>query len=999
MGKELTTRESTEVALSKSKSFMGIIKNIFNNKIVVDDDSWMQILWDWADNNDIADLSWEENDNIEQGGYWIGLSRDKEKLLTYDNLILSEEELWELPKEIGNLVNLKSLYFDKNYLTGIPGEIGSLINLTQLNLSDNQLVELPKEIGNLINLKILYLYGNLLEELPKDIGALTSLNLLGLSENELTKLPKEIGNLVRLESLLVEECPLTELPKEIYKLVNLRLLLLAGSHLIHLPKEIGSLISLKELRLTHNNLKEIPKEIGNLTNLEKLYLIDNKLSHLPKEIGNLSNLKELYLAENNLTYLPKEIGNLIGLVELHLADNTLLELPEGIENLINLEALILSKNQNLALSEKQKEWISELETNGCYVDIDDLFEEEVEFNEKYTLSNSLEDTSQIKFDNLISKIYARDFELGETFRNNVEFVSYIDNKLTWSSSAKGDDKKLLDRHWGVINMFMKELFGLYTEMVNIDDDLWMQRLWDWADENDIDEDKLPRNKSDLTNCTELYLDDNNITELPKEIGRLANLTGLYLYENDMAKLPKEIVQLENLTDLNIALNNFTEVQEEIIQLKNLEVLNLYENRLVELPKAIGELSKLNMLILGDNDLTKLPKEIGQLQDLTRLILVYNYLTELPKEIGQLNNLIELNLRGNDLTGLPDEIINLTNLSILHIDGNPDLVFTQDQIKWIEELKISGCDIHLDDDVLEESKSIENLEESESKDTFTFDNGRQLWSPPRINTTIVECLYAIIHSFSDKKLCIQKVFNDIENVEIDIYYSLIGQKHLDYSGSEASVKEAKTIYEKEGSIGVCNSEINVQPKSYIEWRFDFYQNDICLEVILFENNTRTELYSRTLKNGPSELFDVYQMYIENGYKEAFKILDDTKEENDSSMAVDSVQSNINNIASSKYSNEEILGTSYNMIREVFEDSDGNKPISNHASFFTWNETISALKDDNGESLIKLDDGTGYAIAYDADKIIFIVKEIDGTPAFVNQQFYEKFYQEIYKNKNV
>ena len=61
MAKDLAVREGTDVALSKSKSFMGIIKNIFNNKVVLDDDSWMQRLWDWADKNDIPDREWIEN--------------------------------------------------------------------------------------------------------------------------------------------------------------------------------------------------------------------------------------------------------------------------------------------------------------------------------------------------------------------------------------------------------------------------------------------------------------------------------------------------------------------------------------------------------------------------------------------------------------------------------------------------------------------------------------------------------------------------------------------------------------------------------------------------------------------------------------------------------------------------------------------------------------------------------------------------------------------------
>lgn len=95
----------------------------------------------------------------------------------------------------------------------------------------------------------------------------------------------------------------------------------------------------------------------------------------------------------------------------------------------------------------------------------------------------------------------------------------------------------------------------------------------------------------------------------------------------------------------------------------------------------------------------------------------------------------------------------------------------------------------------------------------------------------------------------------------------------------------------------------------------------------------------------------------------------------------------------YSEELILGTIYNMIREVIEESN-KKPIANNAPFFNWEETINLLKKDNGESFIELEDGTGYAMAFGEDKIIFIVKEKENYPIFTNQMFYEKYYNEIY-----
>ena len=72
-----------------------------------------------------------------------------------------------------------------------------------------------------------------------------------------------------------------------------------------------------------------------------------------------------------------------------------------------------------------------------------------------------------KFNELVAKIYDRSFDLGECFKRNIEFESFEEGKLTWGSTAEGEDKKQLVTHWGVINMFVKELFGYETKIINI----------------------------------------------------------------------------------------------------------------------------------------------------------------------------------------------------------------------------------------------------------------------------------------------------------------------------------------------------------------------------------------------------------------------------------------------------------------------------------------------------------------------------------------------------
>jgi len=72
-----------------------------------------------------------------------------------------------------------------------------------------------------------------------------------------------------------------------------------------------------------------------------------------------------------------------------------------------------------------------------------------------------------KFDVLKQKIYDRDSHLGECFEENIKYIEFKDDKLSWESIADGDDKELLRNHWMAINMLVKDIFGFETKIVNI----------------------------------------------------------------------------------------------------------------------------------------------------------------------------------------------------------------------------------------------------------------------------------------------------------------------------------------------------------------------------------------------------------------------------------------------------------------------------------------------------------------------------------------------------
>ena len=95
----------------------------------------------------------------------------------------------EIPRELGNLTNLKTLFLSGNQLSGeIPRELENLTNLERLYLSYNQLSgEIPRELGNLTNLEELELADNQLSgEIPRELENLTNLKKLYLSDNQLS---------------------------------------------------------------------------------------------------------------------------------------------------------------------------------------------------------------------------------------------------------------------------------------------------------------------------------------------------------------------------------------------------------------------------------------------------------------------------------------------------------------------------------------------------------------------------------------------------------------------------------------------------------------------------------------------------------------------------------------------------------------------------------------------------------------------------------------------
>jgi len=68
------------------------------------------------------------------------------------------------------------------------------------------------------------------------------------------------------------------------------------------------------------------------------------------------------------------------------------------------------------------------------------------------------------FTQLHAKIQDRNYQLGECFKQSVTFVSFENSVLKWESCADDECKKLLRHGYGVVRQFVKEVFGIETNI-------------------------------------------------------------------------------------------------------------------------------------------------------------------------------------------------------------------------------------------------------------------------------------------------------------------------------------------------------------------------------------------------------------------------------------------------------------------------------------------------------------------------------------------------------
>lgn len=238
-----------------------------------------------------------------------------------DNLIIGE-----IPREIGNLVNLEILVMDYNSFSGaIPIDMENLQNLTLLSFSSNNLSGvIPSFLQKMKRLLKLYLswnhfHGHIPSHLDNcslmelDLSnnnlsgsiflAVKSLIYLNLSNNHLSgALPVEVGQIDHLNTMDISGNMFSgEIPSILGDCNALVVLVMKDNHFQgSIPQSISSLRSIEELDLSNNNLSgEIPKFLAAFDFLEFLNLSYNNFEGMLPTEGVFKNASATFIAGNN----------------------------------------------------------------------------------------------------------------------------------------------------------------------------------------------------------------------------------------------------------------------------------------------------------------------------------------------------------------------------------------------------------------------------------------------------------------------------------------------------------------------------------------------------------------------------------------------------------------------------------------------------------------------------------------------------------------------------
>lgn len=201
-----------------------------------------------------------------------------------EDLNLSDFSLVQLPSNLADFSNLKSLNISNNGLSNVQG-ISVLSKLEKLNLDNN-----PNLVASSLN-----------DELP----LLSDLKELSIQNSNLPYIPYDVFNLSSLERLDLSNNNIELISFEIKKLKRLNFLDISNNTITYIDNGIIGLRALQHLKVQNNPIQNIPHlflQLAGLNRLEHLSIDYQATETVTAAVLPINSVKELHLYEVSAFY-------------------------------------------------------------------------------------------------------------------------------------------------------------------------------------------------------------------------------------------------------------------------------------------------------------------------------------------------------------------------------------------------------------------------------------------------------------------------------------------------------------------------------------------------------------------------------------------------------------------------------------------------------------------------------------------------------------------------
>lgn len=422
-----------------------------------------------------------------------------------------------LPESITKLANLQILSLWHTPFKYLPASIKDLQNLEKIYVTGS-LVALPKEIGELKKLHTLYISYSGILVLPETVKDLKNLKELAFYYTQITDITSSIGYLKNLQILNISGTKVTNLPKEISQLKNLSKLNIEDNHFLKsIPTEVTQLENLKELRIIENeNVLQLPSDFSMLTSLERLEISSSSFNILPAMNG-MKNLKYLKLFNNlNLSELPPSFTDLVSLQELIIKDCPIRSFPGNMKKLNILSGVTLQQMDSL-------NWESVM---NSFSQCENLIKLNISENKLTNFPNNLSKLNKLESLTFIAGYNSstiEQFNWDESIKTvvklkNIRVLNLSGNKMKSISSSFSGFKKLDSLYLNGNNLL--DLSKVVPFLSNV--------KLTYLGLSGCRMKKIPENIGKLVLCENLDISQNLFDTIPDAIGQLKKIIGLDL---------------------------------------------------------------------------------------------------------------------------------------------------------------------------------------------------------------------------------------------------------------------------------------------------------------------------------------------------------------------------------------------------------------------------------------------------------------------------------------